>query len=79
MIFIIHMKSDHILNVSRKIQFSSVPFSRSVMSDSLRPHEPQHARPPCPGKEDCCFIFYFRKVTVIIFSIEKLLFPVLIG
>ena len=22
-------------------------FSRSVMSDSLRPHEPQHARPPC--------------------------------
>ena len=29
-------------------QFSSVQFSRSVMSDSLRPHEPQHARPPCP-------------------------------
>ena len=23
--------------------------SRSVMSDSLRPHEPQHARPPCPS------------------------------
>ena len=22
-------------------------FSHSVMSDSLRPHEPQHARPPC--------------------------------
>ena len=22
-------------------------FSRSVMSNSLRPHEPQHARPPC--------------------------------
>ena len=22
--------------------------SRSVMSDSLRPHESQHARPPCP-------------------------------
>ena len=30
-------------------QFSSVQFSRSVMSDSLRPHEPQHARPPCPS------------------------------
>ena len=29
--------------------FSSVQFSRSVMSDSLRPHEPQHARPPCPS------------------------------
>ena len=28
--------------------FSSVHFSRSVMSDSLRPHEPQHTRPPCP-------------------------------
>ena len=25
----------------------TVQFSRSVMSDSLRPHEPQHARPPC--------------------------------
>ena len=24
-------------------------FSRSVMSDSLRPHELQHARPPCPS------------------------------
>ena len=30
-------------------QFSSVQFSRSVMFDSLRPHEPQHARPPCPS------------------------------
>ena len=28
--------------------FSSVQFSGSVMSDSLRPHESQHARPPCP-------------------------------
>ena len=26
----------------------SVQFSRSVMSDSMRPHESQHARPPCP-------------------------------
>ena len=26
--------------------FSSVQFSRSVVSDSLRPHESQHARPP---------------------------------
>ena len=29
--------------------FSSVHFSRSVVSDSLRPHELQHARPPCPS------------------------------
>ena len=27
----------------------SVQFSCSVMSDSLRPHESQHARPPCPS------------------------------
>ena len=27
----------------------SVQFSRSVVSDSLRPHEPQHSRPPCPS------------------------------
>ena len=29
--------------------FSSVQFSHSVMSDSVRPHESQHARPPCPS------------------------------
>ena len=29
--------------------FSSVQFSRSVVSDSLWPHELQHARPPCPS------------------------------
>ena len=27
----------------------SVQFSHSVMSDSLRPHESQHTRPPCPS------------------------------
>ena len=27
----------------------SVQFSRSVVSDSLRPHGLQHARPPCPS------------------------------
>ena len=29
--------------------FSSVQFSCLVMSESLRPHESQHARPPCPS------------------------------
>ena len=29
--------------------FSSVQFSRSVVSDSSQPHESQHARPPCPS------------------------------
>ena len=28
---------------------NSVQFSHSVVSESLRPHEPQHARPPCPS------------------------------
>ena len=32
------------------VRYQSVsPFSRSVMSDSLRPHELQHTRPPCPS------------------------------
>ena len=28
---------------------SSVQFNHSVVSDSLQPHEPQHARAPCPS------------------------------
>ena len=36
------------INVTKILTFfSSVQFSRSVVSNSLRPHEPQHARPPC--------------------------------
>ena len=31
------------------VQFRSVQFSRSVMSDSLWLHESQHERPPCPS------------------------------
>ena len=31
----------------RLVQFSSVQFNHSVMSNSLQPHESQHARPPC--------------------------------
>ena len=31
------------------LRASWVQFSHSVMSDSLRPHEPQHNRPPCPS------------------------------
>ena len=32
-----------------EMSLSSLRFSRSVMSDSLRHHEPQHSRPPCPS------------------------------
>ena len=31
------------------VQFSSVQFSHSVVSDSLWPHESQHTRPPYPS------------------------------
>ena len=36
-------------NMCEKGNFSSVQFSRSVVSDSLQPHESHHARPPCPS------------------------------
>ena len=31
-------------------QLCSIQFSHSVVSDSLRPHELQHAKPPCPSQ-----------------------------
>ena len=34
-------------NDSNTYQLSCIQFSRSVVSDSLWPHESQHARPPC--------------------------------
>ena len=40
----------HVLYVASSHYLAfSVQFSRSVMSDSLQPHELQHARPPCPS------------------------------
>ena len=36
-------------NTTSSKGFSSIQFSHSVVSDSLRPHESQHARPPCPS------------------------------
>ena len=36
-------------NIQNASNVSSVQFSRSVVSDSLRPHGLQHARPPCPS------------------------------
>ena len=37
-------------NIDRNLLcISSVQFSCSVVSDSLRSHESQHARPPCPS------------------------------
>ena len=56
---LVKMMSDRFLHVkvipfvickwSVRKYFSSVQFSHSVVSDSLWPHESQHARPPCPS------------------------------
>ena len=45
---------NEIINVQNHViresfQNGSVQFSRSVVSNSLQPHELQHARPPCPS------------------------------
>ena len=37
------------LTFQQNSKYYPVQFSRSVMSDSLQPHELQHARPPCPS------------------------------
>ena len=42
-----HQPSLDALLLFNNKRISSVQFSRSVMSDSLRPHELQHTRPPC--------------------------------
>ena len=39
----------HHLLARRPVNILSDQISRSVVSDSLRPHESQHARPPCPS------------------------------
>ena len=41
-------KSGAIVKLKTKTK-TSVQFSHSVVSDSLWPHESQHARPPCPS------------------------------
>ena len=37
------------LDVKKEMRENSIQLSRSVMSNSLQPHEPQHARPSCPS------------------------------
>ena len=58
-------------------QCSSVQFSRSVVSDSLWPHEPQHARPLCPSPSPGVHpnprptqgIFYYQCTSIITWTI----------
>ena len=49
LLFVVRKKESLKNYSSFKTMASSVQFSRSVVSDSLRPHEPQHTRPPCPS------------------------------
>ena len=46
-----HLELSGIYSIDEKpmMIFSSVQFSRSVVSDSLWPNESQHTRPPCPS------------------------------
>ena len=50
--WMVSFKPTFSLNSMKRVRLgpiSSVQFNRSVVSDSLRPHEPQHAKPPCPS------------------------------
>ena len=48
--WVIMMCQSMFTNYKKKYHYaSSVQFSHSVVSDSLRPHESRHARPPCPS------------------------------
>ena len=47
---LLRLRKECIWISSKKVdKFSSVQFSRSVVSDCLWPHKPQHARLPCPS------------------------------
>ena len=50
-LYVHHMNQDtSFLNLKARTMFSSAQFSHSVVSESLWPHESQHARPPCPSQ-----------------------------
>ena len=58
-----------------KLLLSSVQFSRSVVSDSLRPHESQHARHPCPSTNSRSLLKLMPIELVMPFSHLTLLSP----
>ena len=47
---VVTLYGDRWLLIYHGDQFRSVQLSRSVVSNSLRPHESQHARPPCSSQ-----------------------------
>ena len=50
-------------NTWEHLSIYSVQFSRLVMSDSLRPHELQHTRPPCPSPTPSVHPTQFHRVS----------------
>ena len=72
-----HEIKRHLL-LGRKVMtnLSSVQFSCSVVSNSLRPHELQHARPPCPTNLDS--ILKSRDITLStkVCLVKAMVFPV---
>ena len=52
------------------VSLSSVQFSRSVVSDSLRPYEPQHSRPPCPPPTPGVIFIFWMLISVIVLVIS---------
>ena len=75
------LRLDHIQRVLKSscwlreswVSFLSVQFSRSVLSDSLRPHGLQHARLPCPSPNHGACSNYFHRVSDIIQPSHSLL------
>ena len=60
------------------VSFSSVQFSRSVVSDFLPPHESQHTRPPCqsPTHYSCLFLpgYNVEEKLFVTFTIQIVIF-----
>ena len=57
------------------IAFSSVQFSRLVVSDSLLPHESQHTRSPCPSPTPGVYQTHVHRVGDAIQPSHPLSFP----
>ena len=55
------IKAELPCNPAIPTEISSVQFSRSVVSNSLQPHELQHARPLCPSQTPR--VHYLQKIT----------------
>ena len=67
-----------LLTLSHMNIFSSVQCSHSVMSDSFRPHELQHARPPCLSPTPGVYQTHVHRVSDAIQPSHRLSSPLLL-